>query len=258
MVASTQQFRLAQLPASARVVISCFVALMGIGYLVSIFHMYNTYSMADGKAGLTPQDVQLQIAGKREKTLLESKIAGGSMEQYLTDPAQRTTMLAWIHGGASEARFGTVQPIFAKNCQGCHKSDGAAKFRPLTNFAQVATVTKVDRGETPATWARVAHIHVQSIGMIFFLMGMVFCFCGLPEKLKMLIAPLPFLSLVLDFGVRAMVPTYPFLVYVVMGAGAIGGLSTAIIVLTTFWELWLATLKPEPAGAPDLVPAQQA
>jgi hypothetical protein len=94
-------FRLAQLPRSARLAITCFVVLIGAGFLTSVAHMYFTYAQADGKPGLTADDVRLQIAGKREKTLLEAKLVGGSMEQYLPAPAERKQVLDCIHGGAA-------------------------------------------------------------------------------------------------------------------------------------------------------------
>src|SRR5262249_6020639 len=151
-----------------------FVTLIGAGYLSSVAHLYFTYSGADGKPGLSPDDVRIQLAGRRDRTLIESKIAGGSMEKFIPDRAERTRILNWVHGGATAATFGQVQPIFTQRCVGCHNPEGPSKFRPLTNFQEVAAVAQVDKGETPAGWARVAHIHLQSLSVIYLLLGLIF------------------------------------------------------------------------------------
>jgi hypothetical protein len=240
MAQSLQQFRLASLPKSAKLAITFFVALIGIGYLSSVGHMYFTYAMADGKPGMTPADVRLKLAGKRDRTLLETKLVGGSMAQYLQDSAEREKVLAWVHAGAPEKGFHEVQPVLAQRCANCHSSSGPAKFRPLTNYQEVAAVTQADRGETPAGWARVAHIHLQSLSVIYLLLGLVFAFCGLPERIKVWVVPAPFIALIGDFGARAFVPAFPSLVYLVMASGALGGLATAVMVFGAFWELWLS------------------
>lgn len=256
MILSAQPFRLAQLPASARLAITCFVLLIGIGYLTSVAHMYFTYAMTDGKPTLTAADVRLQIAGKREKTLLEAKLVGGSMEKMLSDPGERGRVLDWIHGGASESGFAAVQPVFAQRCAACHSANGNAKFRPLTDFKEVAAVAQPDRGETPAAWARVAHIHLQGLATIFLALGLCFAFCGCAEWLKLLVIPLPFVALLADFGARALTPTWPVLVYGVMGAGALGALAMLILVVGILNELWLVRLKSRLiSAAVDLQPA---
>jgi hypothetical protein len=245
-------FRLAQLPVSARLAVTCFIVLIGFGYLVSLAHLFFTYSMKDGKPGLTADDLRIELVGNREKTLLESKLVGGSMEQYLTDPAERKIVLDWIHGGGKEAGYSPVQAVFAKRCIGCHSPNGQAKFRPLTNYTEVAAVIEQDRGESPAAWARVAHIHLQSLGTIFLCLGLLFAFAGLPEWIKAVLVPMPFLALVLDFGARALTPQVPVLVYVVMLGGALGAFSTFALLFGLFWELWLA--RP---GRPDRRPVQE-
>jgi hypothetical protein len=246
------------LPLSARLAIACFVVLIGFGYLSALTHMFFTYANADGKPMLTPDDVKLQIAGKREKTVLEAKLVGGSMEQYLQDPTQRKQLLGWIRNGAPESGFASVQPIFTQRCVACHNSGGgAAKFRPLEDFKGVAAVTKTDRGETPSSWARVAHIHLQSLAMVYVLLGLAFSFCSLPEKFKACITPLAFVALIGDFGLRVLIPTYPDLTYVMMGAGGLGGFCTVTMIFGTLYELVIVPMRQKPftGQAGGLTPA---
>ncbi|MGV3723638.1 MAG: hypothetical protein ACO1SX_22300 [Actinomycetota bacterium] len=255
MIAGSMPFRLAQLSRSARLAITCFVLLIGTGYLISIAHMYFTYAEADGKPGLTPDDVRIGIAGKREKTVLEAKLVGGSMEQYLSEPQERTQLLDWIHTGGDRTAFTTVQPVLAQRCQSCHSPAGPAKFRPLTNFEEVSAVVKTDRGETPPAWARVAHIHLQGLATIFLALGLAFTFTGFSETIKLLVVPLPFVALVADFGARALTPKWPELVPVVMGAGAVGALALAVLCGGLLYELWFVRVAGSRPTAATGTPA---
>jgi len=239
-------FRLSHLPTSARLAIASFVILIGIGYLSAIAHMFFTYSMTDGRPGMTPDDVRLQIAGKREKTVIEAKLVGGSMAQYLEDSTKRDQVLAWVHAGAKEAEFSKVQPIIQENCVSCHTPNGAAKFRPFNDYKGVVAVAQTDRGETPAAWARVAHIHLQSLATIYVLLGLAFAFCSLPEWFKSVVTPLPFIAILGDFGIRAFVPMFPDLVYAVMASGALGGLCTGTMILAILWELTIVPRRRKP------------
>lgn len=232
-------FRLAHLPVSARLGITCFIALIGFGYLTSLGHLFFTYNMVDGKPGLTTEDLSLALAGNREKTVLETQISpGGKMAQFLTDTGERKVVFDWIHKGANEADFMPTQAILQKRCVGCHSPTGSMKSRPLNNFAGVHEVTKVDKGETPPAWARVAHIHLQSLSIIYLALGLLLAFTGLPEMVKCLLIPAPFIALVADFGARGLVSTWPELVYLVMIGGGLGGFSTGALVFLLFWELW--------------------
>ena len=233
-------FRLAHLPVSARLGITCFIALIGFGYLTSLGHLFFTYNMADGKPGLTADDLRTALGGSRERTMLEQKVDGGSMSQYLTNSKERKLVLSWAHAGAKEDDFAPVHAILKKNCVGCHNPKGVMSRQPLTNFAQVSQVTQADRGESTPAWARVAHIHLQSLSIIYLALGLLLAFTGLPEMVKRLLIPLPFIALVSDFGARGLVSTWPDLVYLVMIGGGLGGFSTAALIILLFAELWFA------------------
>ena len=63
-------------------------------------------------------------------------------------------------------------------------------------------VTRIDRGEPVSLWARVAHTHIQSIGLIFFVLAGIFTFTSLSGRWKMAAAVLSFLMVLVDFGSR--------------------------------------------------------
>lgn len=244
-------FRLAQLPTSTRVVLTMFLALVGIGYLVALSHLYFTYNAVDGKPGVGPEDLKLSLYGKREATLIESKLVGGTMEQFCPDTNERGKIIEWARGGATEAGYATIKPILAQRCEGCHSSNGSAKFRPLTNFTEVAGVAQADRGESMPAWARTAHVHLQSLSVVFVLVGLAFSFCGLPQALKAFVGAVPFVALFTDFGARAMAQHNPEAVYGVMASGAVMGLALVFMVFATLYELWIWKPRPPMAeGAP--------
>lgn len=232
--------RLSRLPAVIKTVLSLSIIMLGIGYVIALLNLYLTYSMTDGEPGLTPNDLRRAFYGNRDNTRLAAKIHGGSMEQFLTVPGEKEKILSWIQDGASEPRYqDTVRPILEENCIRCHSEAGVASFRPLTTYAEVMTVTEIDRGEPVALWARVAHTHIQSIGLIFLVLGLVVSFSSLSELLKQILVATPFLALVTDFGARALTKYFPGLVYVVMLTGAVLGLSFAVMVLLPLYEMWL-------------------
>jgi hypothetical protein len=247
MLPDFRTLRLAHLPLPARVVISGFVVVALSGYLIALLNMYLTYADADGKPGLTPNDVLKKIRGDRTNTKLETAI-NTNMAQYLKSPEDRKEIVSWIHDGAIEARFPTVQAVLQKSCVSCHNTEGAAKFRPLTSFQEVSAVTQVDTGESLAAFARIAHTHLQSLALIYFGIGILFAFCGLPDKLKTFLVALPFIALVFDFGTRGLMRFWPEMVYPMMASGAIAGGASTLMVMGVLWEVWLARPK-RPAEA---------
>ncbi len=240
-----QRLRLGELPKVTRVVITLFVLLIGIGYLVALLNLYLTYSMVDGHPGVTAEDLKRAFYGNRNNTLLAAKIDGGSMAQFLPDSKEKARILSWIQDGAG---FTSVQPVFNQNCVRCHNPSGISSFRPLTSYEQVQPVTKVDRGEPLPTWARVAHVHLQSLALVYLALGLIFSLCGVPEKLKLAAVSTPFVAVLADFGARALAHYWPSMVYVVMIAGALMGLSTGMMILGVLYEMWL--WKPRQMAAP--------
>lgn len=232
--------RLHELSLPFRLLITIFLIVLGVGYLISLANLYLTYSLTDGEPGLTVNDLRRAFYGDRNNTRLAAKIDGGSMEQYLPVPGEKQTILSWIQDGAHEDIFTEkVQPILMRNCVRCHSPSGISSFRPLLTHEQVLSVTKVDRGEPVMLWARVAHTHILSIGIIFFCLGIIFSFTSLKESSKSIAVMTPFVALLLDFASRYLAKYVPDLVYMMMLTGALLGLSLAVMVLVPLYELWM-------------------
>jgi len=101
------------------------------------------------------------------------------------------------------------------------------------------TVVQIDRGEPVGLWARVAHTHIQSIGLIFLVLGMVLSFTSVRSRLKDVIESVPFLDLLVDFGSRFLAKYYQNIVYLMMASGALLAFSFAIMILLPLYEMWI-------------------
>lgn len=248
MAHQIEGFRLAYLPKAARVVLTMFVLTAGLGYLTALTHLFNTYSGADRwKEPPTPERIKKHLAGDPNNSILQSKITGsGSMKDYVESEADRTALLDWVHSGASQSTFGTVEPIFKKSCITCHNPSGAAKFRAFTDFKQVQFVAQVDKGESFEAWARIAHIHMLPLATFLLVLGLAFAFTGLGEGMKSVVIVIGFLSLIADFGVRSLIPRIPDMVYVIMAGGMGMAFSTVLMMVFCLYDLLL--YKPSREG----------
>ena len=232
--------RLWQLPKPLKVALSLTLIVLGVGYLIALVNLHLTYHLTDGEEGLTPEDLKRAFYGDRNNTRLAAKIDGGSMEQFLPNPGDKEKILSWIQDGVYEEGYEeVVVPILTKNCLRCHNPKGVSSFRPLTSYEEVLKVTKIDRGEPVQLWARVAHTHIQSIGLIFLVLGSIFSFTSLKETTRTSVIVIPFAALLLDFGARFLAKYNPELVFVIMVAGAVVGLSFAVMILYPLYEMWL-------------------
>jgi len=233
--------RLSQLPASLRWLLTLFLLTMSAGYGVALLNLYLTYSPVDGKAGLSLNDLQLTFHGDPNRILLASKIDGGSMSIFLTNPADKQKLLRWVKQGAPEAEFAkNIQPLLQANCVRCHSKTGPASFRPLTDYTAVMQVVQPDRGESLAALARVAHFHILAFALIFLGAGLIFCCTQWRESAKVAVIGLPYVCIALDFGARGLAKLHPGFVYGVLVSGALMGLSFGIMVLSPLYELWLS------------------
>ncbi|MFQ5676356.1 MAG: hypothetical protein ACE5G1_10700 [bacterium] len=169
------------------------------------------------------------------------------MEQFLPFPGSKEAILSWLQDGATREGYEEIKQIFEDRYTNCHRPDRLMWKRPLTSYEAVKSVTETDRGEPIGLWARVAHTHLMSLGVVFFCLSIIFSFCGVGQKMKALFMPLPFLALFLDFGARAMIKYIPGFVYVMVFTGALMGLSTMVLILGPLYEMWIR--KPKNANA---------
>lgn len=87
------------------------------------------------------------------------------------------------------------------------------------------------------------HVHLFSLSMLFVLVGLIFIFTGLPERVKALFVAMPFLGLVLDFtSFWLLVFVSPLFAFLAMGFGLLMGFSFFLIIGRPLYEMWVLPL----------------
>jgi len=237
-------FRITDLALPLRLAITLALLTISAGYAVAMLNLYLTYSAADGKAGLSPADLKRSFSSARGRSLLAAKIDGGSMEQYLPDELAKARILNWIADGAAREGFDhRVAPILHAHCTSCHNPEGLMYVQPLDRYEALGPIVREDRGEPVPVWARVAHTHLQAIGLAFLAVAVVFCGTPLPDRLQSVVVATPFISLTVDFGARFLARYHDGFVYLMMAAGAMAGASFAVMVLASLYALWSHPLR---------------
>ena len=237
-------FTLRGLPIAFRALFSSFLILIGVGYLMALSYMYLVViephqQMGEGLvAGISDEYHGLP----KGQTLIESALMGPMADKLST--TDRTRVLQWVHDGAKVESYPQVKPIFSTNCISCHMA-GARSIPPLASFEDVEKVAKADTGTSIADLARVSHIHLFGISIIFLLTGAIFALSETPAWLRVSLVVVPYLTILMDIGswwlTKYLDPA--IFSYVVVAGGACMGLALAAQILIALWEMWIAPLE---------------
>ncbi len=246
-------FELPRLPLPVRVLFTGYLLAIGVGLLIAGAQIMLTHGMADGKPGLSLEDIVYSYHGNRTNTRLESAL-NGSMRGNASDE-HREILIAWARQGAPAADWPTtIQPIVEGSCVGCHSNlPGLADFSRLENLQARA---EIDTGPTVASLTRVSHIHLFGISMLFFGVGLIFAFArGFDPVWKSLLIAAPFAFLILDVAAWWLTRWQPGFGWMVMLGGFGYSTASTLMIFTSLYQMWLMRV-PEFAGqrAPALEP----
>jgi len=229
-----------------RLFYAVFLCLIGMGYLMALAFLYATHENVDGKPGLSLTDIAYTYYGNRSGTRIEAAIRG-PMSGYLDDQA-RSTIVAWIQSGASEARYHkSVEPILQKHCVMCHHAGGP--LYDLTTYAGVREVANVDMGTSIVSLVRVSHIHLFGISLILFAVGSVFRLTTLRQWLKSTLALMPFLGMFVDILAWFLTHWDQHFAITVVVAGAVLGIGLGGQILVSLYQIATTRTgvpRPEP------------
>lgn len=187
---------LPNLPTSIKVLFIGYLLVIGVGLCMAGLQIMLTHGMADGKLGLSKDDIVYSYYGDRSGSKLESKL-NGSMKDN-APPEIRLEIIKWAREGAPEAQWeNRFKGVFAQYCVMCHSNiPGIPNF---TKFDEVKKVAAINEGASVQSLTRVSHIHLFGICFIFFLMAFIFSFAvNVPKVLKILAIIFPFAFLILD------------------------------------------------------------
>ncbi len=234
-----REFRLNSLPISGKLLCTLFLVCMGIGYVFCQLNLYLSYNRADGRMGLSLQDIVITFHGQPDMLLIESKLTG-TMKKNLGSERDRNSLINWAKQGARKEKFSDVKGIIIKNCLRCHTAGGESSFAPFDKLSTVAdTFTRINKGVPVSRLITLSHIHMISIGMIFALTGAIFLFTPINEKLKIALLIFPFGSLMLDifsWWLTKLVPIFAITVLVGGIFSVIAFLIQFVISILTMWS----------------------
>ena len=229
-----------------RALFTCFLLTIGIGYIMALFYLFFVDIVPHQKMGMNVvEGISMKYGGEQGRTRLESALRGGMSDRL--GPGDKQEIIQWIRGGATANDFEKVKPLFEKNCVACHSANSGLQVPPLTTFEEVRKVTQVDTGESLSQLARVSHIHLFGIGIIFLLTGAIFALSGVSEKLRLMIIILPYVAIWADIGSWWITKYQPVFAYVVLIGGGFMGLALALQILISLWEMWFKNVNLLPA-----------
>jgi hypothetical protein len=132
--------RFSNISISERILNTCFLLAIGIGYLVALANIYYTHQGRDGKPGLSVKDVMINYHGSPDQTRLGIAIKG-VMEGNLKYKSDKEVILKWIQSGALEPEYiDHIAPVLNRDCVTCHSPAVNPSLPDLTNYTGVAQV----------------------------------------------------------------------------------------------------------------------
>jgi len=166
----------------------------------------------------------------------------GTMADKLTSE-ERDRVFQWVRDGATADGYSKIEPILTQKCATCHSPQSGMPILPLTSFEDVQKITTPDTGLSLLQLAKVSHIHLFGISMMFLLTGAIFSLSVTPVWFRVAVLVVPYLAIIMDIGSWWATKYYdPVFAYIVLIGGAFMGLAMACQILVSLWDMWIAPL----------------
>ncbi|HEY3325410.1 MAG TPA: hypothetical protein VGP72_33470 [Planctomycetota bacterium] len=179
-----------------KVLLSSVLLVMLFGFAAAEHQVWHVVATADGKPGLSLNDITCRFYGDRSSSVLKREILGG-MKRYFSsfenpreltpaDQADLQQVLAWLNSGAPESGYwdpllrekqpaGVYTILSNHGCFGCHApnatSIGNKKDSPLNTYASIRRFTEPDKGMDTGRLLSLSHTHLFGMSMLFLLLG---------------------------------------------------------------------------------------
>ncbi len=229
---------LKNLDTPVKVLFTGYLTTVAVGYLFALIQILFTHGMADGKFGLSLDDIVYSYYGNRSGTMLETKL-NGSMKENASEQ-ERFVIMQWVRDGADQddyAESGT-EKIIQERCVMCHNKDAAVP--DFTDFKVLKELTHEDEGATFGSLTRVSHIHLFGISFIFMFVGLIFSFAETSTvKYKSIAIGMPYLFLLVDILSWWLTKLHPVFASLIIIAGAGMAVSFAFMWTVSVLEMWL-------------------
>lgn len=227
---------LAGLPAKFKVLFSGFLLVIGVGLTMAGAQIMLTHGMADGKAGLSINDIVYSYYGNRSGSKLESML-NGAMKPMAPDTV-RFDLIQWARDGApADVWAGRIEPLVQKHCVSCHNGESSLPdFRKLETVRQAA---ETDQGASIAFLTRVSHIHLFGIAFIFLFVGWIFSMAEFDRRWQLILIATPFTFLLVDVLSWWLTKLSPVFAWLTMLGGIGYSLASTVMIFTCLTQLWL-------------------
>ncbi|MGZ5049683.1 MAG: hypothetical protein ACXWF8_03810 [Methylobacter sp.] len=222
-----------------KVLFTGYLCTVGIGYFFALIQILFTHGMADGKFGLSVDDIVYSYYGNRSGTVLEQKL-NGSMKDKAPEQ-ERFKIMEWVRDGANvyDYKRDGIDKVIENRCVMCHNKE-ASGIPDFTNFEQLKTLTAQDTGATFSSLIRVSHIHLFGISFIFMFVGLIFSFAETTTtKYKCIAIGMPYVFLIADILSWWLTKIHPMFAWLVILAGTGMAVSFVFMWVTSLLEMWL-------------------
>ncbi|MGZ4969241.1 MAG: hypothetical protein ACXV8U_11745 [Methylobacter sp.] len=222
-----------------KVLFTGYLCTVGIGYLFALIQILFTHGMADGKFGLSVDDIVYSYYGNRSGTVLEQKL-NGSMKDKAPEQ-ERFKIMDWVRDGADvyDYKDDGIDKIIESRCVMCHNESAAGGLPDFTKFEQLKALTAQDTGATFSSLIRVSHIHLFGISFIFMFVGLIFSFAETPTtQYKCIAIGMPYVFLIADILSWWLTKIHPMFAWLVILAGMGMAISFLFMWATSILEMW--------------------
>ena len=222
-----------------KVLFTGYLCTVGIGYLFALIQILFTHGMADGKFGLSVDDIVYSYYGNRSGTVLETQL-NGPMKENAPDQ-ERFKIMEWVREGADSEAYKDdgIEKIIESRCVMCHNKE-ASGVPSFSNFEGLKPYTTQDTGATFASLTRVSHIQLFGISFIFMFVGLIFSFAETPTtQYKCIAIGMPYGFLIADIMSWWLTKIHPMFAWLVIFAGMGMGISFMFMWVTSILEMWL-------------------
>lgn len=274
---SWESLRLSRLSLSAKLLVTLFLGIVGPGYLFGTANILLKHQDADLEPGLSVDDLRATFHGM-EKTItpddqvtvhsemLTQVSPDGEMREHLEEGGEPAihSLINWLEGGAKEDGFSAGNPspqqVIKSHCIECHNADGGdmedlpfaasdeaepeymlvmAAAKPEFEIHESGPQTVVLGPMNAKRLVQVTHVHILSIPVFTFFVGILFLMTGFGEKVKLLLAPLPMLAVLLDISSWWLARFVEPFIYVIAASGALFGATYALQILCILYSMWI-------------------
>lgn len=235
---------LGQLSLTSRVLYTGFLLVMGLGLCMAGAQIMLTHGMADGKPGLSMEDIVYSYYGNRSGSKLEAAMTGKMKVKSKAPEEVGFTLIQWARDGAPVSQWNTVGPLLAKYCAKCH--DEESDLPQVAKQDVAIGLAEIDHGASISTLTRVSHIHLFGIGFIFLFVGMIFAKAEFNQRWKLILISTPFAFLILDVASWWLTKFWPVCAWFTMIGGLGYSLAALVMFATCFAQMWLPRWTQKP------------